>query len=120
MEREYDIFEQLADGSPLWRGHTVGLRTATLLLKKMAQSTRNECFAICLQDQLVVARINVHDGTSKPVIFQIAYDNKFSIARAEVLRHHGYEVASVIGNDAAKLVLATPLSWKRVARWSSG
>lgn len=54
----------------------------------------------------VVARANV--GTSvgrKPVLFQIAYDHNAALARTDVLKLHGYEVVTVVGNDAAKLIL---------------
>jgi hypothetical protein len=39
-------------------------------------------------------------------IFQIAYDRTLLIIRAELLKNRGYEVASVVGNDEAKHVLA--------------
>ncbi len=38
-------------------------------------------------------------------IFQIAYDEKLLGTRARILRRVGYEVISVFGNDAAKVVL---------------
>ena len=59
MEREYEIFERLADGSPLWRGHAVGLRTARAELEKLATTTKNECFAMHLATKEVVIRLNV-------------------------------------------------------------
>ena len=44
----------------------------------------------------------------KPVVFQIAYDGGRATARTSVLRLQGYEVVSVIGNEAAKVVLSMP------------
>ena len=44
------------------------------------------------------------------MVFQIAYDRRLA-ARSEVLKLHGYEVISVIGNEAAKLVLGMPDVW---------
>jgi len=38
-------------------------------------------------------------------IFQIAYDEKLLITRAELLKNRGYEVGSVLGNDEAQRVL---------------
>jgi hypothetical protein len=38
-------------------------------------------------------------------VFQIAYDETLLVSRAELLRSRGYEVNSVLGNDAAKRIL---------------
>ena len=38
-------------------------------------------------------------------IFQIAYDPKLLVSRAELLKNRGYEVGSVLGNDEAQRVL---------------
>jgi CheY-like chemotaxis protein len=40
----------------------------------------------------------------KPV-FQIAYDEKLLISRAELLKNRGYEIRSALGNESAKSVL---------------
>ncbi len=107
MEREYEIFE-LLDGSPLWRGHASGLQQVRLMLHQICKDSGNECFAMHLSTKEIVARMNVHSlrgSGGKPLIFQIAYDNRFATARTEVLRLHGYEVISVIGNQSAKLIL---------------
>ena len=40
-------------------------------------------------------------------IFQIAYDGELGLRRAELLRSRGYGVISVIGNDAAKVLLSS-------------
>ena len=45
---------------------------------------------------------------SNPRIFQIAYDSQRMYSRAVVLRNLGYDVQSVLGNQAAKDVL---ISW---------
>jgi hypothetical protein len=111
MEREYEIFEQLADGSPMWRGHASGLPSVRRQLQEIAGETKNECFAIYLPTKEIVARVNVGASrgvSAKPIVFQIAYDSRLATARTEVLRLHGYEVVSVIGNEAAKVVLTLP------------
>jgi hypothetical protein len=38
-------------------------------------------------------------------VFQIAYDEKLLVSRAELLKNRGYEVSSALGNDAAKGIL---------------
>jgi hypothetical protein len=59
----------------------------------------------------VLARVNEHSSRGvgrKPVVFQIAYDGGLASARISALRLRGYEVVSVIGNEAAKVVLSMP------------
>ena len=114
MERDYEIFEILADGSPMWKGHASGLRDAHLLLERVATKTQNECIAMHLPTRDIVARINVgvsHERTSKPLVFQIAYDNSLWMMRSTILRRHGYDIVSVNGNEAAKLILDLDRNW---------
>jgi hypothetical protein len=111
MEREYDIFEEFPDGELTWHGHTVGLSSARRQMQEVAGTTKNECFIVHLPTKEVVARVNVHSSRGvgrKPVVFQIAYDSGLASARTSVLRLQGYEVVSVIGNEAAKVVLSVP------------
>jgi hypothetical protein len=107
MERDYDIFEELPDGSPVWRSCVHGLVNARMELEALAKKTRNECFAIHVPTGQVVARLNTgaKPSCAKPLVFQIAYEPRLASERAEILRLHGYEVATVIGNEAAKVVL---------------
>lgn len=111
MEREYELFELLADGSPMWRGHVSGLRDVRLKLQEIAKTTANECFAMYLPTKEIVARLNVgasRGANGKPLVFQIYYDDKLATARAEILRLQGYEVISVAGNESAKVILSLP------------
>lgn len=111
MEREYDLFEQFPDGQPMWRAHVVGLLSARQKLQALARVTRNECFIVHLPTKEIVARLNVPSSRGvgrKPVVFQIAYDSGLATARTMVLRLQGYEVVSVLGNEAAKVVLSMP------------
>jgi hypothetical protein len=54
---EYEIFEVLQDGSVRWhacvRGTTAGLAT----LDQFSKKTTNECFAIHLSTQTILARV---------------------------------------------------------------
>ncbi len=111
MEREYDLFEQFPDGEPMWRGHAVGLLSARQKLQALTRTTRNECVIVHLPTKEVVARLNVPSSRGvgrKPVVFQIAYDSGLATTRTMVLRLQGYEVVSVLGNEAAKVVLSMP------------
>jgi len=57
-EREYDLFERLPDGSPIWRGRASGLNDANAKLRNIANGTSNECFALYLPTKEVVVRFN--------------------------------------------------------------
>src|SRR5438874_1137868 len=87
VDREYDVFERLPDGSVLWRGTVTGLGQARVKLKKLARETSNEVFAMHIFSQQVVARVNATDGQPKTIkhIFQIAYDEKLLSTRARFL-----------------------------------
>jgi hypothetical protein len=109
VDREYELFERLPDGAVQWRGVARGLLKARLDLGRLARNTRNEVFAIELLSQQVVARVPAIDGQQRTIkrVFQIAYDERLLVTRAGVLRAQGYEVSSVVGNEAAKTVLGS-------------
>ena len=58
MQREYDLFEQLPDGSPIWRCRVLGAQELNRKLEEIAKQTANECFAIHLPTQQIVGRMN--------------------------------------------------------------
>jgi hypothetical protein len=79
-------------------------KASSRVYSKSQKKTTNECLAMYLPTKEIVARINVaapRGVRRKPLVFQIAYDHGLATARSEVLRLHGYEVVSVIGNEAA-------------------
>jgi len=55
MTRDYDIFEELPDGTPIWRTCVVGMKNAELKLWEMARETNNRVFALNLQDPTLPA-----------------------------------------------------------------
>jgi hypothetical protein len=42
MDRQYDIFEILPDGSPLWKVAVAGHEKAISILQQLAAQTQNE------------------------------------------------------------------------------
>lgn len=58
MEEEYEIFETLPDQSIIWRTYAQGAKLALAKLEAISQTTPNECFAIHLVSQTVIARVN--------------------------------------------------------------
>ena len=69
MNREYDLFEKLPDGAPVWHQHVVGLENAREMLKAIASTTRNECFAMYLPSKEIVARLNVKEAENDDLSF---------------------------------------------------
>jgi hypothetical protein len=115
MNRDYEIFELLPDGSPIWKGHGSGLDSVRVKLEKLAAKTANECIAMHLPTREIVARVNIGAAkvrSAEPLVFQIAYEERLAASRSQTLRHNGYEVVSVIGNEAARLVLELDRSWE--------
>ena len=58
----------------------------------------------------IVARLNAgaSRGANGNYSFSSYYDDRLTIARAEILILDGYEVVSVAGNEAAKVILSLP------------
>src|SRR5215469_15646294 len=114
MQRNYDLFEQFPDGSVMWRGRASGLPEVCRQLSDLSTNTANECFAIHLPTKEIVARVNVggsHPKIEKRLVGQIGYDHEMARERTDRLRAKGYDVVTVIGNEAAKLVLDLSQSW---------
>ncbi len=111
MERDYDLFERSQDSSLIWHGSVHGLENARRRLQELAKRTTNECFAIYTPTRQIVALVNIAQAdqvSSKRVVFQIAYDEHRLTTRTDLLRQNGYEVVSVVGNEAAKILLSSP------------
>lgn len=106
MLRVYEIFEVLPSGSRQKVTVVPGLEYAKSVLQGLAERTRNECFAADIKTHQLVMQLNVPPAKLRR-IFQIAYDEALGLRRAELLRSWGYGVISVIGNDAAKVLLTS-------------
>lgn len=49
--RDYDLFEELPDGSTIWRACVFGMGNVELKLRELAKETSNKLFAVNLQDR---------------------------------------------------------------------
>lgn len=109
MNRVYEIFEVLGNGSRQKLAVVSGLESAKARLLEVANSTRNECFVADARTHQIVAHRNVPPAKWRAAkhIFQICYDEQACLQRAELLKSFGYSVMSVIGNEAAKIVLSS-------------
>ena len=110
MEREYEIFKCLPDGSVIWCARASGLPNARLRLGELMRDTGEEYFALHLSTRDLVFAVDASKVMSERAskrIFQIAYTDQLSLTRAELLRSLGYAVLSVLGNEAAKVLLTT-------------
>jgi hypothetical protein len=59
VDREYDIFEKLPDGSVLWRAFVPGRQNAIARLNELGSLSTNEHFAMHTPTKEIVARVNV-------------------------------------------------------------
>ena len=108
MDRDYDIFESLPDGSVMWRGRATGLQATRVKLERLVRDSGKECFAIHLPTHQIVFAVDSSKLTSERSakrIFQVAYADELRLSRAELLRSLGYAVMSAAGNEAAKILL---------------
>src|SRR5206468_2295132 len=109
MNRVYEIFEVWPDGSTVTRAVVSGLEFAKVTFDRLAERTSYECKAADARTHQVVAQRNVPQAKGRTVkrIFQIPYDEGIGFRRAQLLRELGYGVISVLGNEAAKLLLSS-------------
>jgi len=106
--RAYDIFEVMPDGFTIKRAAVSGLEFAKLSLEELSKRTTNECFAADGYTRQTVMQMNVPVAKrSIKRIFQISYDEEAGVRRAELLKSGGYGVISVLGNEAAKVLLSS-------------
>ena len=109
MLSPFDIFRVEADGEVLWVKSAADLKSARLAVKELIASSPGEYLihSHSTSNDLIV-KPPTNKRKTKPVIFQIAYDERLMVSRAELLKAHGFAVVSVLGNEAAKAALATP------------
>jgi hypothetical protein len=109
MHRVYEIFEIMPNGTPQRVAVISGVEFAKLALQGLAKRTKNECFAADAKTRQVVMHMNAPLRKSQAArsIFQICYDEKLAVQRAELLKSRGYDVVCIFGNDAAKVVLSS-------------
>jgi len=62
MDREYDLFERMPDGSLNWRGFARGRQKMRARLGKPAIQTTNECFAVHTPTHEVVGSVEWASG----------------------------------------------------------
>jgi len=105
MQAEYEIFEVLPDGSSSKSAVVIGLEIAQVVLKELAKRTQNECYAAHAVSHQIVAQTNLPPTRRR--VFQIAYDPALEPARIGLLKQLSYQVASVLGNEKAKIVLSS-------------
>ena len=58
MDQEYELFERLPDGAPVWKGTAQSLQNARDRLTQLSNTTANEVFAMVLGTKQVVIRLN--------------------------------------------------------------
>ena len=58
MERTYDIFEKMSDGSVLWRAAIPGHEAAIRQLRELASQSTNEFQLMHIPTKTVIATIN--------------------------------------------------------------
>ena len=54
MDREYDLFERMTDGSLNWRGFAQGVEEARQRLHRLTAETGHDCFGVNLPTNDVI------------------------------------------------------------------
>lgn len=106
----FDIFRVEANRDTLWVNSAADLKSARLIVKELMASSPGEYLihSHSTSNDLIVKPRKAKKQTTKPVIFQIAYDPQLMDTRAGLLKASGFTVVSALGNEAAKAMLETP------------
>ena len=107
MYRVYEVIEVLPNGSRQMVTVVSGLEFAKAALEDLAKHTNDECLVVDAATHQVVLQLNVQSAKLHATkrVFQIAYNEELALQRIQLLKSRGYIVMSVIGNEAAKVVL---------------
>jgi hypothetical protein len=58
LQRQYDLFEILPDGAPIWRGVAHGHENAIRQLQELAETTTNEVRVMHIASNAIIATMN--------------------------------------------------------------
>lgn len=108
MLAPFDIFRVEPNGEVVWLQAAEDWKSARLVVQQLMASSPREylIFSHRTNNRLLVKPRPATQRTTKPVIFQIAYDAVLMATRSELLKADGFTVISVLGNEAAKQALA--------------
>jgi hypothetical protein len=101
-----DIFRVEAHCEVVWVKSAADLKSARLAVKALIKSSPGEYLIHSHSTHHgLIVKPSPAKQRAKPVIFQIAYDERLIASRAELLKANGFAVVSVLGNEAAKAAL---------------
>ncbi len=66
MDRNYDLFEILPDGSPIWKCAVAGHENAVQQLRELARHTSNELRIMHLSSNTIIAVFNAPAQRTDP------------------------------------------------------
>ena len=66
MDRNYDLFEILPDGSPIWKCAVAGHENAVQQLRELARHTTNELRIVHLSTNTIIAVLNAPPHSDGP------------------------------------------------------
>ena len=111
MLAPFDIFRVEPHGEVRWLRAAEDWKSARLAVQELMASSPDEylIFSHRTNNRLLVKPRPPMERTTRPLIFQIAYDEMLMATRAELLKADGFAVGSALGNEAAKNALANGL-----------
>jgi sarcosine oxidase gamma subunit len=105
----FDIFRIEANGNMILVGSAPILKSAKIRVQELMALSPGEFLILShrTNNRLIIKPPAAIRRTTRPVVFQIAYNNQLLFARAELLESAGIEADSVLGNEAAKIALSS-------------
>jgi hypothetical protein len=105
----FDIFRIEANGNMILAGSAPTLKSARIRVQELMALSPSEFLILShrTNNRLIIKPPAAIRRTTRPFVFQIAYNDQLLFARAKLLESSGFEVVSVLGNDAAKIALSS-------------
>lgn len=120
MQRQYDLFEKLPDGSLDFRSTIAGLECAIAALKNLSTHTDNDCVLIYLPTRTVIAMMHGTESSSGDSAQPASPDRTMSLVRREHSLDVRLDALKVMAAEGRRKIRHLEAEFKRVKRQTHG
>lgn len=120
MDRQYDLFEKLPDGSLDFRSTIAGLESAIAALKDLSAHTDNECALIHLPTRTVIAVMHGSESSSRDSAQPASPDQTMSLVRREHSLDVRLDALKVMAAEGRRKIRHLEAEFKKVKRQTHG
>jgi len=120
MNRQYDLFEKLPDGSLDFRSTIAGLESAITALKNLSAHTDNDCALIYLPTRTVIATMHGAESSRGDCAQPASPDETISLLRKENSLDVRLDALKVMAAEGRRKIRHLDAEVKKVKRQTHG